>query len=128
MLRIQPEPNAEKSQLILMILHVLLLLLLQVSFRVRIGHRHRRDGKGVYPPQLDVKARCDKAALLAGAALLCCLPSYLHSIDLGAVLLAHFSLYCRTAAERDDETMVCCQSMPVSHARRLTRVLQLAPT
>jgi hypothetical protein len=31
--------------------------LLQVSFRVRIGRRHRRDSKGVYPPQLDVKAR-----------------------------------------------------------------------
>ncbi|KAF6264092.1 hypothetical protein COO60DRAFT_1624422 [Scenedesmus sp. NREL 46B-D3] len=29
----------------------------EVTFRVRIGRRHRRDGKGAYPPQLDVKAR-----------------------------------------------------------------------
>jgi hypothetical protein len=53
--------------------------LLQVSFRVRIGRRHRRDSKGVYPPQLDVKARCAADAgadaadgvLLAANAMLC---------------------------------------------------------
>lgn len=32
-------------------------LLCQVSFRARVGRRHRRDAKGVYPPQLDVVAR-----------------------------------------------------------------------